>query len=337
MTPLKCAIVGCGGIAQVHAAVLSKLETAELAAFCDIRPERAQALAEKYGGHVYASFEELLEKERLDIVHLCTPHVFHTPMAKAAAERGIHVFTEKPPVINEAQWEEFRELEQKVRVGICFQNRYNPSVLYLKELLSSGEPGQLLGARAFVTWRREAPYYTESGWRGSLATEGGGALINQSIHTLDLLGQFLGRADSVDATMANHHLKGVIEVEDMLEARIDFGGRPAVFFATTGHCTDSPVLLELVCENCTIRMEEQDVTIFRKDGSREHRSFSSASLSSGVGKAYWGNSHGLCIADFYKSVLEGAPFPNDIPGVTDTLELMLACYRSARQETEIRL
>lgn len=336
MRPLRCAIVGCGGIAQVHAAALHHQDTAELAAFCDIRPERAQKLAKTYGGNTYSSLEEMLDAERLDVLHICTPHALHTPMAKMAADRGIQVFTEKPPVISREQWEDFQSLQSSVQVGICFQNRYNRSVRLLQELLSSGRPGKLLGARAFVTWHREAPYYTESGWRGALATEGGGVLINQSIHTMDLLGQFCGRAASVDATMTNHHLKGVIEVEDTLEAHIDFGGVPAVFFATTAHCVDSPVLLELVCENCTLRMEEQEVTIRWKDGTKEQHELA-APLSPVTGKAYWGSSHGLCIADFYNSLLEHRRFRNDIPGVADTVELMLATYRSAREHREVTL
>lgn len=336
MKQLKCAIVGCGSIAQVHAAVLSQLETAELLAFADIRPERSESLAKTYGGHAYASLEELLEHEEIDVLHLCTPHYLHTPMAKQAAEKGVHVFSEKPPVIDENQWQEFKTLGEKVRVGVCFQNRYNPSVQLLHRLLASGEPGEILGARAFVTWHRDAPYYTESGWRGALATEGGGVLINQSVHTLDLLGQFLGRADKVNASMANHHLKDVIEVEDTFEANVDFGGRRAVFFATTAHCADSPVLVELVCENCTIRMEEQEVSVRWKNGSREYRKLAPPA-SPATGKAYWGASHGLCIADFYHSVLTGSPFPNDIPGITDTVELMLAAYRSAREGKEITL
>ena len=226
MENFRVGVVGCGGIAQVHGTVLQHLEGVELVGCADIKPERAQAFAETYGGRAYSSMEELLEHEQLDAVHLCTPHYLHTPMAKLAASRGLHVFTEKPPVMTWEQWAEFRQLEQApTRVGVCFQNRYNPSVQLLREVLASGKAGKVLGARAFVTWHREAPYYTESGWRGSLQTEGGGVLINQSIHTLDLLGQFLGRATQVEASMMNHHLKGVIEVEDMMEAYLTWRSR----------------------------------------------------------------------------------------------------------------
>lgn len=337
MNTYRVGVVGCGGIAQVHGAVLQELPGVELAACADIRPERAQAFAETFGGVPYPSLEDMLEKEGLNCLHICTPHYLHTPMAKLAAERGIHVFTEKPPVMNRAQWEEFQALEQApVRVGVCFQNRYNQSVHLLKEVLASGEAGKVLGARAFVTWHREAPYYTESGWRGSLETEGGGVLINQSIHTLDLLVQFLGRAKGVEATMANHHLKGVIEVEDTLEAYLDFEGAHALFYATTAHCADSPVLVELTCENVTLRMEEQEVALSWKDGTKEHFSLAQPK-SSATGKAYWGASHGLCIGDFYHCLETGERFLNDIPGIRDTAELLLATYQSAREGRAVTL
>lgn len=337
MSDFRVGVVGCGGIAQVHGAVLKHLEGVELVACADIRPERAAAFAEKYGGKAYDSMEAMLEGEQLDAVHLCTPHYLHTPMVKLAVERGLHVFTEKPPVINWEQWGQLQELAKgPTRVGVCFQNRYNRSVGMLRDILASGKAGKALGARAFVTWHREAPYYTESGWRGSLKTEGGGALINQSVHTLDLLGQFLGRADRVEAVMANHHLKGVIEVEDMMEAYIQFGEANALFYATTAHCADSPVLVELVCENVTIRMEEQEVTLIWADGTKEHHSLAAPTTAAG-GKAYWGASHGLCIEDFYRCVREGKPFRNDIPGIKDTAELVLSVYQSAREHKVVEL
>ncbi len=99
MKTYRVGVVGCGGIAQVHGAVLQELHGVELVGCADIKPERAQAFAETYGGRAYSSLEELLEGEQLDAVHLCTPHYLHTPMAKLAASRGLHVFTEKPPVM----------------------------------------------------------------------------------------------------------------------------------------------------------------------------------------------------------------------------------------------
>lgn len=329
MERLHSAIVGCGGIAQVHAQAISNIDKAELIACADIKPERAQAMAEKFGGRAYQSLLELLDHEEPDVLHICTPHYLHTPMAQEAAKRGIQVFTEKPPVISYEQWEEFKALEGQVRVGICFQNRFNDSVRYCQELLAEGKAGALLGARAFVTWRREAPYYTESGWRGALATEGGGALINQAIHTLDLMVRFMGPGEVLGASLSNRHLKGVIEVEDTLEAAIDFSGRRGLFYATTAHCTDAPILLELVCENATVRIEGEEVTVRWRNGETQRRDF--AHPEGITGKAYWGSSHERCIAGFYDSVLTGGAFINDMPGVEDTVQLMLDIYKDARQ------
>lgn len=336
MNKRKAGIVGCGGIAQVHAKALAKSDFAELIACADIRLERSEAMARQYGPmSAYASLEEMLEKEPIEVLHICTPHSLHTPMARLAAKKGIHVFTEKPPVISWEQWAEFLALEQeKIRVGVCFQNRYNRSVRYLEDLLASGKPGKILGARAFVTWSRGAPYYTESGWRGSLTTEGGGVLINQSIHTLDLMVRFLGRPQAVEASMANRHLKGVIEVEDTLEAYLEFPGANGLFYATTAYCADSPVLLELACENVTLRMEESEVACLWKDGQKERISFE---LPAAEGKAYWGVSHEACIAGFYEAVAEGLPYQNDIESVKDTAETMLAVYSSAREGKRVVL
>lgn len=328
MRGIKCGIVGCGGIAQVHAQVLAEQESARLLAFADIRPERAQAMARRFGGRAYDSLEAMLEGEELEALHICTPHFLHLPMAQEAAGRGIHVFTEKPPVISSQQWEEFQALEGQVRVGICFQNRYNPSVAFCRELLAEGTPGKLLGARAFVTWRREAPYYTESGWRGRRSTEGGGALINQAIHTLDLMVQFMGRHRAVGADMGNYHLPGTIEVEDTLQAAVEFQEGRGLFFASTAYCQDAPILLELACENCTLRIEGEEVTQRWRDGKLLRQDFSEK--KQGPGKAYWGASHGRCIEDFYRCLQTGDAFPNDIPGVADTVELMLDIYASAQ-------
>ncbi len=333
MKRLCCAIVGCGGIAQRHGQVLQGLEVAQLLACADILPERAQALREKYcepSARAYPSLEELLDQEEIDVLHICTPHYLHVPMAQAAASRGVHVFMEKPPVIDLGQWEALQALQGQVRVGVCFQNRYNPSVAFCRKLLAEGKPGKILGARAFVTWHREAPYYVESGWRGFLYTEGGGVLINQAVHTLDLLTQFLGHGRVLGASLANRHLQRLIEVEDTLEATLDFSGVRALFYATTAYCQDAPVLVELACEHGVLRIEGEEVTVHWEDGSLYRKDFAQEERIDG--KDYWGNSHRRCIEAFYHSVLSGEPFPNDIPGVADTAELMLEVYAAARKD-----
>ena len=325
---MKAAIVGCGNIAAVHAKSISRLEGAELLAAADIRPERAEKYTEEYGCRAYGSLEEMLEKERPDVLHICTPHYLHVPMAEYALKRGIHVFCEKPPVVSE---EQLAALERAVaegpgRAGFCFQNRYNPSVLFIRELLSSGKAGKVKGARGIVTWNRGEAYYTQSGWRGRLATEGGGALINQSIHTMDLLGVFLGKPVSVEAQTANHHLPGVIEVEDMMEAYIRYEDAAACFYATTAYTEDAPPLIELSCENMVIRVEDLEVTLLYPDGRRENPPID---RKQALGKSYWGSGHLDCISDFYRCLQTGERFALDLDGVRDTARLMLAAYRSA--------
>ncbi|HJA91700.1 MAG TPA: Gfo/Idh/MocA family oxidoreductase [Candidatus Eisenbergiella merdipullorum] len=328
---MKAAIIGCGTIAAVHAESITRLEGASLAAAADIRPERAKAYAGKYGCRAFLSLEEMLEEEKPDVLHICTPHYLHVPMTEYALKRGVHVFCEKPPVISK---EQLARLEKAVsegpgRAGFCFQNRYNPSVLYVKELLASGKPGRIKGARGIVTWNRGEAYYTQSGWRGRLETEGGGALINQAIHTMDLLGVFLGKPVSVEAQTANHHLPGIIEVEDMMEAYIRYENAAACFYATTAYTEDAPPLIELSCENMVIRIEDQDVTLRYRDGRRERPTLD---RKQALGKSYWGSGHMDCIADFYHCLETGERFAQDLEGVRDTVRLMLASYASAQEK-----
>lgn len=327
---MKAVIVGCGNIAAVHAACLKQMEEVTLSGFADIRPERAQKFVEQYGGTAYSSLEEMLEAERPDVLHICTPHYLHVPMAIYGLIHGAHVFMEKPPAIS---WEQLSKLEKAVgasekRIGFCFQNRYNPCVRAAKQLLEDGSAGAVKGARGLVTWSRSAAYYTESGWRGSLETEGGGVLINQSVHTLDLLVYLLGRPVWTDAGMSNHHLKDVIEVEDTMEAYVRFANQSsACFYATTAYCADMAPIIEISCENMTIRMEDPRLTIYHKDGRVERPQLEQAKP---LGKNYWGSGHQACITDYYHALETGERFEQDLDGVMDTLRLMLAVYESAR-------
>lgn len=323
---VKTAIVGCGAIAQVHSRVLSEMENVSLIACADIRYERAQKMAETYGAHAYSDLESLLAAETPDVLHILTPHAFHTPMAEQAARRGIAIFTEKPPAINEDQWNAFKNAAQKVPTGICFQNRFNYATQVAKKIVEApGNFGKILGARAFVTWKRGDAYYTESGWRGTWKLEGGGALINQAIHTLDLLVYLLGKPSSCAASMHNYHLENTIEVEDTVEARIQFGDVPCLFYASTGYGLDAPILLEIAFEHAVIRLEGTDsVSVIHEDGTVDKKTDTGSSV---LGKGYWGAGHTACIRSFYQCLTEGVPFCIGVNDVDDTLHLLFDLYR----------
>lgn len=328
----RVAIVGCGAISRVHAQVLDAMEGVELCAFADCRLERAKALAAQYGtdgAGVYEGLGELLEAERPQVVHICTPHYLHVPMALEVLGCGGSVFMEKPPAISGQQ---YAQLEQALagsagELGICFQNRYNASTKKVDELLREGSLGAVRGARAFVTWNRDALYYQSSGWRGRWDTEGGGALINQSIHTLDLLLRWMGEPDTVEATMANHHLPGVIEVEDTVEAFLGFPeGRRACFYATTAYVSDAPVLIELACERGSIRLEEEKVTVRYLQGDEKVFLLKAGAAA---GKSYWGSGHAACIGDFYHGLDSGAECGCSLASTAVTLRVMMKMYQSA--------
>ena len=327
----KTAIAGCGAISKTHAEALKLIENTEIRCLCDTNTERALARSEEYGGKVYSDFDEMLENEEIDVLHICTPHYLHVPMAIKALKKGINVLMEKPIAIS---YEQFYELKKaldasngKAKLGICFQNRYNASFIEAKRLLDEKAFGELLGARAIVTWARGEKYYTESGWRGQLAKEGGGVLINQSIHTLDLATCILGTPQKVTATASNFHLQGIIDEEDTITAYLDYGDKNVVFYATTAACKDTPIILEFICTEGRIRLESNTLTLIYPDGRRE---FTDNTVRVTSGKQCWGSSHTKLISDFYHCIETGDHFPVTLDTVVPSFKTMMAIYESAR-------
>lgn len=326
----KVGIIGCGSIAQVHGWVLHDMKDVELVAVCDTDIAKAQALSEKWTAGraaVFTDWRELCYAD-LDVVHICTPHYLHAPMAVEALKQGKAVFMEKPCAISREQFAELKEEAKKHpgKLGFCFQNRYNDSTLKMDELVSKGVIGELIGARAFVTWRRDEDYYESSDWKGEWSTEGGGALINQSIHTFDLLLHFLGRPEQVEATMSNHHLADKIRVEDTVEAWMEFeGGKRACFYASNGYATDAPVILELQGEGGRITMNGPEITLWTpKEGIRHIL----CEQKDGIGKGYWGCGHDACIRDFYECLEHKSEFQGNIKGVENTFDTMMKIYEA---------
>lgn len=315
---MRTAIVGCGTIAEVHAKSLEQVKGCKIIAFSDIKKDRAEYYADRFWGKAYKDFTTMLNEEEPDVLHICTPHYLHVPMAITALKSGAHVFVEKPAVISR---EQLKELECAVakantRLGICFQNRYNKCIQKARALIESGKAGHIIGARGVVTWSRDIDYYQKSDWRGSWDKEGGGVLINQSIHTLDLLQYLLKKPLFVEATISNHHLKNFIEVEDTVEAYIQFEKSIACFYATTAYCTNATPLIELECENMRIRLEDPNITIYHKDGRIERPDLGKGSS---LGMNYYGSGHVNCIYDFYNCLRDDRHFPQELSDMRESI------------------
>ena len=323
----RVGIIGCGNIANVHAEVLSSLENIRLCGCADILPERAERLAGRFGGNPYADWKQMAQTEKLDAVHLCTPHFLHPTMAAEAADLGLAVFTEKPPALNAEGWRLIHQAAEKVPLGICFQNRYLPHIQACHRLLGEGTYGALKGIRAFVTWNRSAAYYQEAAWKGHWDTEGGGALINQAIHTLDLVLGFLGQPQQVEVSMRDHHLRGVIEVEDTVEIYLRRAEVPALLYASTAYSADVPVLIELQLEKAALRLEDDRLTLIQ--GSRREELIQTTDAA--LGRSYWGAGHKACITDFYRAMATGEPYANDVASCENTMQVLFRLYEQGRR------
>lgn len=327
---MKVALIGCGAVAKNHLIALSEMPENEIVALCDVIPERAEAYQAQFAPNaaLYSDYVKMLDEVKPDAIHITTPHYLHADMTCAALSRGIHVFLEKPIATSEDQIRRMlkAEAESSARINVCFQNRFNAATLAAKQIAS--EHGGVSAARGIVTWKRTAPYYTESGWRGSYVTEGGGVMINQAIHNLDLLLGFCGKPQKVIGTIANHHLHDVIEVEDTCEMKITFdNGSEGVFYATTAFPCDAPNILELFCKDKTRITMIGDTLLVNGKAVSDAEKFKDENAVT-PGKQCWGNGHRKLINMFYDALKNAEPMPVSLRSAADAVLVLLSAYRS---------
>lgn len=326
---LRAAIIGCGSIYTMHADAIAANENAELVAVCDIEPERAQNASKKYGGVVYTDYKEMLKNPDIDVVHITTPHYLHPQMAIDAVNAGKDVLCEKPAAIHleDAYKMQAAAANTGKTIAICFQNRFNTTSEIMHSLISSGEAGKVLGSNATVIWNRNADYYNSGAWRGKWETEGGGILVNQSIHTLDLQAWLTGMPKELKATSFTSILEDIIEVEDTATAvfRYEDSAMRGVFFATNCSIYDAPVQLDIICENMKMRLDSC-LTITRNDGNIEI----SEDLTLSGEKSYWGCGHAMLINNLFDCLIAGDKFAIDIVEATKSIALIDAIYHSSK-------
>lgn len=293
----RAAVIGLGDISKIHLPILQKHQGIELAAVCDI-DERLQS--EVPGVPFYTRYQEMLEKERLDCVHICLPHYLHLPVTRDVVEAGVDAFCEKPLALNIEQCLEFLALEEshpERKIGICLQNRFNESFEELMRIVQGGNCGQVIGVKGFVAWSRPLSYYTQKPWRGKMETAGGGVMINQAIHTLDLMQILGGEIASIRGTI-DQLLDYGLEVEDTASARISFkNGASGLFFATVAHSENCPVELEVTFERGKFAIIDSTLYRIYHDGRKE-KLIEDAKLPGE--KFYYGASHAKLIDIFYR-------------------------------------
>ena len=205
MRRIKTAIIGCGKVGQTHALALSKLDESEFVAVCDARMPRAQAFAGQYGVPAFDSVPEMLSRADVEAVTICTPHPLHEEPCVQAARAGVHVLIEKPLAASLEACDAMLEAadQHRIKLGVVSQRRLFEPVQRMKAAIDAGKIGTpLLGTFCMFSWRDQA-YYESDPWRGKWDTEGGGVLVNQSPHMLDMLQWFMGEIDEVSGYWAN--------------------------------------------------------------------------------------------------------------------------------------
>lgn len=326
---MRSAIIGLGVIGNVHAQILA-MRGEEIVALCDIDPAAAEKAKEKWAkeAEIYTDYREMLEKVKPDVVHICTPHYLHADMVIDALGRNINTLCEKPLCIRHEDIDCIltAEAASTAQLGVCHQNRYLASNRFAKEYLADKK---ILGAHGTVVWHRDASYYASAAWRGKWETEGGGSLINQALHTLDLTMWFCGDPEAVISVSHNLTTKKEIEVEDTIFARYE-GDVPFTFLGTNVAAADLPVEIGIHLADHT------QLSVLPSTLLINGIPVPSATVKQkAYGKDCYGSGHAALIEDFYDCAATGRHFPIDGREGARVIRLILAAYASRGERVQI--
>jgi UDP-N-acetyl-2-amino-2-deoxyglucuronate dehydrogenase len=253
-------LIGGGNITETHARAARAIPGVEISAIHGTNSEKIAHLCHEHGGTPYQNFDAFLKHRPMDLVIIGSPSGLHAEQGIAAAREGLHVLTEKPIEITTARADALiaAAKQSNVQLGVIFQDRMKPHIRQLKNWLDQGLLGKILFVDARVKWYRPPEYYANSHWRGTLALDGGGALINQGVHTVDLLLWLLGDVFRVQARTAT--LLHKIEAEDTAVATLEFAsGALGIFHATTAAYPGYPRRVEISGTEGTVILEHDRI------------------------------------------------------------------------------
>jgi predicted dehydrogenase len=327
-------IIGGGGISDTHARAAQQVKGAKIVSFFGTNQAKIAQLSKTYGSSAYSEFEGFLNHKPIDAVIIGSPSGLHADQGIQCATRGLHVLVEKPIDVTVEKTDELIAACEKARVklAVCFQDRFANDSIRLKQLIESGDLGKPILVSARVKWYRPPEYYSSSRWRGKLALDGGGALINQGVHTVDLLLWLLGEVKRVYAkSMTALHN---IESEDTVVSTLEFAsGAIGTIEAATSVFPGYDRRIEITCSEGTIVFEHD--RIIRSDLKKPsllalesqpqdtNRSSSSPIVTDVTG-------HKRILEDFIEAILTGNKPRCDGYEGRRSVRLVQAIYKSAR-------
>lgn len=331
---LNIAVIGLGDISKIHIPAIQANPNATLTAVCDIDETLKDTVSSV---NFYADYEEMLEQEKLDCVHVCLPHHLHYQATKACVEKGVHVFQEKPLARNAEEGMSLVDLEEAnkdIKICVSFQNRFNETFEKLQEIVASGRYGEITGLKGLVTWFRPKAYYDVKPWRGQMEYAGGGVMINQAIHTLDLMQLLGGEINTIRGSVDNLFDYGY-DVEDTAVANIQFNnGSTGLFFATNTNAGNSSVELQVILEKGKLTIKDSILTKTNEQGKKE--GIIEDKKLPGT-KFYYGASHAKLINHFYTCIENDSQDYIRVKDAQTSMEMISAIRRSSEIKQEIKM
>jgi UDP-N-acetyl-2-amino-2-deoxyglucuronate dehydrogenase len=341
---MKFAVVGAGVIGATHARLITSLpEGSELVAVVDVEADRAEALAGKHGGEPMTDLAKACARPDIDAVSICLPSGLHADAAITALEAGKHVIVEKPIDVTLAAADRFIDAEQRtgLTVAVISQRRFQQAPAFVHQAVAEGRLGRITTGIAESAFWRSQEYYDSGGWRGTVDLDGGGALMNQGIHVVDLLLWMLGEPVEVQA-YSDRLAHERIDVEDTVAATVRFrSGAIGSIVATTSAYPGRPVRLSVYGDQGSAVIEQDDLVAFDvadggsatgAHGGGDGQPAGEASVTQSVADA-----HLAQYVDFIEAVRDGRPPAITTLDARRALEVVLGVYESARTGGPVQL
>ena len=347
MSEVGYGIIGCGNIAPLHAQAIQEVDGARLVAVSDVVEESARSLAEKFGATPYSNYKELLQRDDIQVVNLCVPSGLRAEIGVDCTQAGKHIMSEKPLEVNTERIDILLDAvdEAGVQLGCIFQNRFADGSQLVKKAVDANRFGRLVLGDAYIKWYRSDEYYESGSWRGTRRLDGGGCLMNQGIHQIDLLLWFMGPVKSVHARTSLVAHEG-LEVEDLACAILEFeSGAMGVIEGSTAIWPGHPARVEVHGDHGSATLEDGKLRCWefkneQPEDAKIRAEMPQAAAGAGASDPLANvthEGHRRQIADFTEAVREGrAPFIDGREG-RRAVALIEAIYRSAESGETVTL